>query len=83
MSKEDLNTQPAEVIANDNAILTWEQSVDVASEVDDTSAEVLRTVEKLNFLDKILWRISDPSNEIERLHEKRANDNDTETKKAA
>ncbi len=80
MVQEDMQTHenPEIITANDNTLLDGE----VWAEVDDTSAEVLRTVEKLNFLDKILWRIADPSNEIERLHEKRANDNNTEKKAA-
>lgn len=80
MVQEDLHSEEAEVIvANDNVVLDWE----VWTEVDDTSADVFRAVQfsAPNILDKILWRVSNPGDEINRLDQLRANDN--ETKKAA
>ena len=80
MAQEDLHPEEIEVIAaNDNALLDWE----VWAEVDDTSAGVFRAVEfsAPNILDKILWRVSNPGDEINRLDQLRANDN--EIKKAA
>lgn len=80
-SQDNPNLESPEIIANDNAILNGE----VWAKVDDTSVEVFRAVEKVNFLDKILWRISDPGAEIARLDKLRlqaVNDN-IENEKAA
>jgi len=80
MVQEELNNQQEDaIVANDNALLDWE----VWTEVNDTSADVFRTVQFSgpNILDKILWRVSNPGDEIKRLDQLRAND--SESKKAA
>ena len=87
MVQEELHSQPAEVIESDNAVLEWQDS-EIWDNVDNTSADVFRTVEfsTPNILDKILWRVSNPAAEIARLDKIRfqaANDNNIENKKAA
>ena len=62
------------------------QDPDVTLEMDDTSAEVLRTVEWPNFLKRILWYLDtqQAGAEVTRLDKLRAaNDSNTEAKKAA
>ena len=84
MVQEDLHEGEEMIAKNDNALVKWEQSLDVSTEVQDVSVGVLRAVEWPNFLKRILWHLDTEQggNEINRLRDKRA-DNDNEIKKAA
>ena len=86
MTQETQHTQNIEnsesIILNDNTLLDSE----VWAEMDDTSAEVLRTVEWPNFLKRILGYLDtgEAGAEVNRLDKLRAdNDNNVESKKAA
>lgn len=77
MAAEDLNKQTEVIVANDNAIVTWEQSEAVWAEVGDVVQKV-EAIKKLNSLKRIFWlTTTEWWDEVMRLEKLRvaANDN--------
>lgn len=59
MVQEELHPEASEVIADDNAVVSWEQSLEVSQAVE----------EEVNLLDRILWRLKDTEQAGKRVNE--------------